>query len=64
MFNIGVEGQFVLGAFGATVMAVALVDQPAPVILIGAIIAGILTGALWGFIPGFLKARAWVDSLA
>ena len=58
MFNIGVEGQFVLGAFGATVAAIAL-QGPA-----GAadprscrVIAGILTGAAWGFIPGFLKAR-------
>ena len=31
VFNIGVEGQFILGAFGAAVMAVVLVDQPAPV---------------------------------
>jgi simple sugar transport system permease protein len=58
VFNIGVEGQFVLGAFGATVAAIALKDMPAPVILIVATIAGILTGAFWGFIPGVLKAKA------
>lgn len=57
VFNIGVEGQFVLGAFGATVMAIVLQGQPAPVILIASIIAGIATGAIWGFVPGFLKAR-------
>ena len=27
-FNIGVEGQFVLGAFGAATAAIALKDQP------------------------------------
>ncbi|HYO44352.1 MAG TPA: ABC transporter permease [Candidatus Limnocylindrales bacterium] len=58
VFNIGVEGQFVLGAFGATVMAIALKEQPAPLILLASTIAGIATGALWGFIPGVLKAKA------
>ena len=57
VFNIGVEGQFVLGAFGAATAAIALKDQPAPLILIISVIAGIVTGAAWGFIPGFLKAR-------
>ncbi len=58
VFNIGVEGQFVLGAFGATVAAIALKDMPAPIILILSTVAGILTGAFWGFIPGVLKAKA------
>jgi general nucleoside transport system permease protein len=57
VFNIGVEGQLILGAFGATVAAIVLQGQPGPVILVVAIIAGIATGAMWGFIPGFLKAR-------
>jgi general nucleoside transport system permease protein len=57
VFNIGVEGQFVLGAFGATIAAIALKDQPMPVILLVSVAAGVLTGAAWGFIPGFLKAR-------
>ena len=57
VFNIGVEGQFVLGAFGATIAAIALKDQPPPLILLVSVAAGILAGAGWGFIPGFLKAR-------
>jgi ABC-type uncharacterized transport system permease subunit len=57
VFNIGVEGQFVLGAFGATVAAIAMRDQAPPLILLVATMAGVLTGAAWGFIPGFLKAR-------
>jgi len=57
VFNIGVEGQFVLGAFGATVMAIALKGSPGPVILIASTLAGVLTGAFWGFIPGVLKAK-------
>jgi ABC-type uncharacterized transport system permease subunit len=57
VFNIGVEGQFVLGALGATLAAIALKDLPPPVILVAAILAGIVVGGAWGFIPGILKAR-------
>jgi simple sugar transport system permease protein len=58
VFNIGIEGQFVLGAFGATTVAILLKDSaPAAVILVAATIGGVLTGALWGFIPGLLKAK-------
>ena len=58
VFNIGIEGQFVLGAFGATTVAILLKDSaPAAVILVAATIGGILTGAAWGFIPGLLKAK-------
>lgn len=57
VFNIGVEGQFILGAFGATVAAITLREAPAPVILLVATLCGMLTGAMWGFIPGILKAR-------
>jgi ABC-type uncharacterized transport system permease subunit len=57
VFNIGVEGQFVLGAFGAATAAIALKGQPAALILVVSIIAGIVTGGIWGFIPGLLKAR-------
>jgi ABC-type uncharacterized transport system permease subunit len=58
VFNIGVEGQFILGAFGATVAAIVLREQPAALILVAAMLFGTLCGAAWGFIPGFLKARA------
>ena len=57
VFNIGAEGQFVLGAFGATIAALMLRGAPTPLVLVVAIITGTLCGAAWGFIPGFLKAR-------
>lgn len=57
VFNIGAEGQFILGAFGATAAALVLRGAPAPVILVVAILFGTACGAAWGFIPGFLKAR-------
>jgi ABC-type uncharacterized transport system permease subunit len=57
VFNIGVEGQFIMGAMGATVAVLVLRDLPPPILLILALAIGTLTGAAWGFIPGFLKAR-------
>jgi len=57
VFNIGGDGQFVLGALGATAMALLLRDLPAPITLVGALLAGVVFGMAWGFIPGFLKAR-------
>jgi simple sugar transport system permease protein len=58
MFNIGVDGQLMIGALGATVTAFVLQGQvPSPVILLLSIAAGVLSGGFWGFIPGFLKAR-------
>ncbi len=57
LFNIGVEGQFIMGAMGATVAVLAFRDLPPPILLVVALAIGTLTGAAWGFIPGFLKAR-------
>lgn len=59
MFNIGGDGQLLIGGLGATMTAFLLQGQaPSLVILVVAIIAATISGALWGFIPGFLKARA------
>ena len=56
LFNIGAEGQIILGAIGAAYVGFAL-DLPVVVHLVAALVAGIALGALWGGIPGFLKAR-------
>jgi ABC-type uncharacterized transport system permease subunit len=58
MFNIGVDGQLMIGALGATITAFVLQGQlPSVAILLLSIVVGVLSGAFWGFIPGFLKAR-------
>jgi general nucleoside transport system permease protein len=58
MFNIGGDGQILLGGLGATLTAFILNGQaPSFVILIAALVVGTLFGAFYGFIPGFLKAR-------
>lgn len=58
LFNLGVTGQFVFGGMGTTVATVLLAGQLPPfAILAVAILAGTLSGAAWGFLPGALKAR-------
>ena len=59
LFNIGAEGQLYAGALLAVYVGVhpALQDLPRLIYIPLAIIAGIVGGAIWGGIPGFLKAR-------
>jgi general nucleoside transport system permease protein len=56
LFNIGAEGQLMMGALGASVVAL-FVKAPAPIHIPLALLAALLFGAAWGAIPGFLKAR-------
>ena len=56
LWNIGAEGQFYFGAFGATAVAYAFPDWPAPVLLTTMALGGLAGGALWAFLPGALRA--------
>jgi general nucleoside transport system permease protein len=56
LWNIGAEGQFYLGAFGATAVAYAAPDWPRPLLLTAMVLGGLLGGALWGLVPGALRA--------
>lgn len=56
LFNIGVEGQLFIGAACATYVGYSITGLPAIIHVPLALIAGALGGALWGFIPGLLKA--------
>lgn len=66
LWNIGAEGQFYMGAFFAS-LVVLLPMAPAgspPVLVIGLmIVMGMAGGAIWGFFPGFLKARFQVNEI-
>jgi len=57
LFNIGAEGQLYVGALGAVVVGYAIGGLPIWWHLPLALTAGALGGALWGAIPGILKAR-------
>ncbi len=56
LFNIGAEGQLMMGALAATAVALS-VKAPAVVHVPLILLAGMAAGALWGAIPGYLKAR-------
>lgn len=66
LWNIGAEGQFYAGAFGASlVVLVPLVPEGSPkVVVIGAMmIMGMLCGGLVGLIPGYLRAKYKVNEI-
>jgi len=66
LWNIGAEGQFFIGAFGASaiVLTPVLPADTSPWIFIPVmVLAGMAAGALWGFIPGFLKAKYNVNEI-
>lgn len=56
VWNIGAEGQFIMGAIFATVVALYVGPYPGWTLLL-MVIASIVGGALWAGIPAFLKTR-------
>jgi len=66
LWNIGAEGQFIMGAFGASaiVLAPILPAETSRWLFIPVMaIAGMAAGAVWGFIPGYLKAKFNVNEI-
>ena len=57
LFNIGVEGQLAMGSMCAAVAGYAITGLPLIIHLPLALLAGVLGGAVWGAIPGLLRAR-------
>lgn len=56
LFNIGAQGQIIVGAIVAAWLGFAF-DLPPVIHLLVAILGGAIGGAVWGGIPGVLKAR-------
>ena len=66
LWNIGAEGQFIMGAWGASaiVLAPVLTAETSRWLFIPVMaIAGMAMGAAWGFIPGYLKAKFNVNEI-
>lgn len=57
LFNIGGEGQFLVGAALAAVVGFTFTGLPWFIHMPLAVLGGFVGGAIWGFIPGILKAR-------
>jgi ABC-type uncharacterized transport system permease subunit len=66
LWNIGAEGQFIMGAFGASAIVLAPVlpaETPRWIFILVMMLAGMAGGAIWGFIPGYLKAKFSVNEI-
>jgi len=61
--NIGGEGQFVVGALCAVLVGLSFPDGPALLVVPAALLAGMVGGAIWGGIPGLLKAHFNVNEI-
>ena len=63
VFNIGTEGQFVVGSMSACVVGILLGGLPAYVLIPLCFLAAALAGALWGTIVGILKTRWGINEV-
>lgn len=57
LFNIGAEGQFFIGALCSAFVGYSIKGLPMVIHLPLALLAGAVGGAVWGMIPGYLKAK-------
>lgn len=66
LWNIGAEGQFLLGAWGASAVVlwpILPAGTPAIVVIPAMMLAGAAAGAVWGLIPGLLRAKLGVNEI-
>jgi ABC-type uncharacterized transport system permease subunit len=66
LWNIGAEGQFFIGAFAASAIVLTPVlpaETPGWIFIPVMMVAGLIGGALWGFLPGYLKAKFNVNEI-
>ena len=63
VLNIGGEGQLVAGALSATIVCLNFPNLPGWILIIIALLVGLLSGAIWAGIAGFLKAYFNVNEI-
>lgn len=57
MFNIGIEGQLIMGGFAAAIVGAWDLPLPGIVYIPLALLAASIVGGFWGFLPGLLRAK-------
>lgn len=63
VFNIGAEGQFVVGSMSAAVVGILFGSLPKGVLIPLCFIAAMLAGMLWGLIVAFLKTKWGINEV-
>ncbi len=63
LFNIGAEGQFIMGQIIAAWIGYSLAGMPTVIHMPLAFLAGALAGGLWAALPGYLKAKLGVHEV-
>ena len=63
VINIGGEGQLTMGALAAAAVGLYIPINSRPVMIFLGLLAAALAGAVWGGIPGILKARLGVNEI-
>jgi ABC-type uncharacterized transport system permease subunit len=63
VINIGGEGQMIVGALLATWIGLTFTNLPGWFVITLAMLGGFVGGAIWGGIPGFLKAYFRVNEI-
>ncbi len=63
LFNIGGEGQMVMGGFAITWVGFTFTGVPGIILIPLCILVGAAVGAIWGGIPGYLKAKLGVHEV-
>ncbi len=63
VFNIGVEGQYLMGTMLASIVGFSLKGLPVYIHLPMVILAAVMGGALWAVIPAYLKVRRGVHEV-
>ena len=61
LISVGAEGQLYFGALAGTAVVLRMLEAPAVELLPAALALSLLGGALWGALPGLLRARLGVN---
>ena len=63
VFNIGAEGQFVVGSMAAACVGILCANVPKPLLIPMCFLAAMAAGAVWGIIVGFLKTKWGINEV-
>ena len=63
VWNIGAEGQYIIGALSATGVGLAFGTVGGPLVVLLMVSAGVLGGAMWAAVPALLRTRFSVNEI-